>query len=75
LCFIKNNYEAILGNDIIFINKWILAQKLRILKLQFAKHMKLNKKENQSVDILLPFRMGNKIPMVGVTETKFIPET
>jgi hypothetical protein len=32
-------------------DKWILAQKLRIPKIQFAKHMKLKKKEDQSVDI------------------------
>ena len=31
-------------------DKWILAQKLRIPKIQFAKHMKLKKKEDQSVD-------------------------
>ena len=29
---------------------WILAQKLTIPKIQFAKHMKLKKKEGQSVD-------------------------
>ena len=50
--------------------KWILAQKLRISKIQFAKHMKLKKKEDQSVDTLLLLRMGNKLPMEGVTETK-----
>ena len=33
--------------------------------------MKLNKKGNQSVDSLLLLRTGNKIPMEGVTETKF----
>jgi hypothetical protein len=33
--------------------------------------MKLKKKEDQSVDTLSFFRMGNKIPMKGVTETKF----
>jgi hypothetical protein len=33
--------------------------------------MKLKKKEDQSVDISLLFRMGNKIPMEGVTEAKF----
>jgi hypothetical protein len=33
--------------------------------------MKLEKKENQRVDTLLLLRMGNKIPMEGVTETKF----
>ena len=49
---------------------WILTQKLRIPKIQFAKHMKL-KKEDQSVDAWILLRMGNKIPMEGVTETKF----
>ena len=33
--------------------------------------MKLKKKEDQSVDISLLLRIGNKIPMEGVTETKF----
>ena len=33
--------------------------------------MKLKKKENQSVDTWFLLRMGNKIPMEGVTETKF----
>ena len=33
--------------------------------------MKLKKKEEQSVDTLILFRRGNKIPMEGVTETKF----
>ena len=36
--------------------------------------MKLEKKEDQSVDISLFLRMGNKIPMKGVTETKFRAE-
>jgi hypothetical protein len=31
---------------------WILAPKLRIPKIQFAKHMKLKKKEDQNVDTL-----------------------
>jgi hypothetical protein len=52
-------------------DKHILAQKLRISKIQFAKHMKTKKKEDQSMDTLLLLRMGNKIPMEGVTETKF----
>ena len=52
----------------------ILAQKLRIPKIQFTKHMKL-KKEDQSVDALFLLRMGNKTPMEGVTETKFGAET
>ena len=33
--------------------------------------MKLKKKEDQSVDTSLLLRMGNKIPMEGVTETMF----
>ena len=37
--------------------------------------MKLKKMEDQSVDTSLLFRMGNKIPMEGVTETKFGAET
>jgi hypothetical protein len=37
--------------------------------------MKLKKKENQSVDNLLLFRMGNKIHMEGVTKTKFRAKT
>jgi hypothetical protein len=36
--------------------------------------MKLKKKEDQSVDHLFLLRMGNKIPMEGVTETKFRTE-
>jgi hypothetical protein len=31
--------------------------------------MKLKKKEDQSLDTLFLLRMGNKISMVGVTET------
>jgi hypothetical protein len=52
---------------------WILAQKLRIPKIQFAKHMKL-KKEGQSMDIAFLLTIGNKIPLEGVTETKFEAE-
>ena len=37
--------------------------------------MKLKKKTDQSVDTLLLLRMGNKMPMEGVTETKFGAET
>ena len=33
--------------------------------------MKLKEKEDQSVDTLPLLRIGNKIPMEGVTETKF----
>jgi hypothetical protein len=37
--------------------------------------MKLKKKEDQSVDTLILLRKGNKIPMEGVTETKYGVET
>jgi hypothetical protein len=39
-----------------------LAQKLRISKIKFAKHMKLKKKEDHSVDISLLLRMRKKYP-------------
>jgi hypothetical protein len=51
-----------------------VVSKFRIPEIQFAKHMKLKKKEDQSVDTLFLLRMGNKIPMKGVTETKFRAE-
>ena len=41
----------------------------RLLKIQFAKRMKLEMKEDQSVDTSLVLIMGNKITMEGVTET------
>jgi hypothetical protein len=37
--------------------------------------MKLKKKEDQNVDTSFLLRMGNKIPMEGVTKTKFRVET
>jgi hypothetical protein len=43
--------------------------------IQFAKHMKLKMKEDQSVDTLILLRREDKIPMEGVTETKFRAET
>jgi hypothetical protein len=36
-----------------------------------CKTHELKKKEDQSVDTLILLRRGNKIPMEGVTETKF----
>jgi hypothetical protein len=48
----------------------MLAQKLRIAKIQLAKQ-KIKKRENQCVDTSFLLRIGNKIPMEGVTETKF----
>ena len=55
-------------------NKYILAQKLGIPKIQFTDHMKL-KKEDQSVDTLILLGRGNKIHMGGDTETKCGAET
>jgi hypothetical protein len=42
-------------------DKWILAPNLGIPKIIFTDHMKLKKKEDQSVDALVPLRMVNKI--------------
>ena len=49
---------------------WILAQKLRIPKIQFINRMKLKKKEDKSVDTSILLRSEDKIPMEGVTKTK-----
>jgi hypothetical protein len=48
----------------------ILAQELRIPKIQFTDHMKLKKKEDQSLDTSVLFRKGNKILTEGTSETK-----
>jgi hypothetical protein len=47
---------------------------LEYLKYNNQKHKKI-KKEDQRVDTLSLLRIGNKIPMEGVTETKFRAET
>ena len=44
--------------------------KLGIPKIKFTDHMKIKKKEDQSVDTSFLLKIGNKIPMEGVTETK-----
>jgi hypothetical protein len=54
---------------------WILAQKLRIPKIQFAKQKKIKKKEDQLMDTSFLLRIGNKIPMEGVIKTKFGAKT
>jgi hypothetical protein len=41
-------------------DKWILAQKLRIPKIQFTNHMKLKKKEDHSVDTSIHLRKGEQ---------------
>jgi hypothetical protein len=43
-------------------------------EIQFAKHKKI-KKEDQSVDTSFLLRIGNKILLEGVTETKFGAKT
>jgi hypothetical protein len=45
-----------------------LAQKLRILKIQFTDHMNLKKKEDQNMDTSVLYRRKNKICMGGDTE-------
>jgi hypothetical protein len=52
-----------------------LRRQLRVPKMQFAKHMKLKKKEDESVGTSIFLRWENKIPMEGVTETKGAAET
>jgi hypothetical protein len=58
-----------------FTDKWILAPKLRIPKIQFAKHMKLKKKKDQTVDTSILLRRRNNILMEDVIETMFGAET
>jgi hypothetical protein len=43
-------------------------------KIQFTKHMKLKKKEDQSVDTSILLRRGNKTPMERVMETTALDE-
>ena len=51
-------------------DKWTLAQKPRIPKIQLLKHKRI-KKEDQRLDTSFLPRIGNKISMKGVAETKF----
>jgi hypothetical protein len=44
-------------------------------KIQFAKHKKIKKRQDQLVDTSSLLRIGNKMPMKGVTETKFGAKT
>jgi hypothetical protein len=59
----------------ILTDKWILAQKFIISKIQFTDHTKLKKKEDQSVDASVLLRRGNKILKGGNRETKCGAET
>ena len=47
-----------------------ISPKPRIPKIQLPKHKKI-KKEDQRMDTSFLPRIGNKISMEGVTETKF----
>ena len=44
-------------------------------KIQFVKHVKIWKNEDQGVDTLLLLGIGNKAPTEGATETEFGAET
>ena len=46
-------------------DKWILAQKLGIPKIQFIDYMKLKKKEDESVGASVLLRKGNIFIEVG----------
>ena len=50
-------------------------QKHRTPKIQFAKHKKITKREDQWMDTSFLLRIENKILMKGVTETKFGAKT
>jgi hypothetical protein len=58
-------------------DKWILAQKLKIPKIEdtICKTHETQEERRQSVDTLPILRIGNKTPMEGITETKFGAET
>ena len=56
-------------------DKWILAQNFRIPKLQLTDHMKLKKKEDQSMGASVLLRRGNKILTGRNMETKCGAET
>jgi hypothetical protein len=53
----------------------VRQEQARIPKIQFAKHKKIKKKEDQRVDNSFLPRIGNKISMEGVAETKFGAKT
>jgi hypothetical protein len=55
--------------------KWILSQELQIPKKQFTDHMKLKKKEDQSMGASVLLRKGNKILTGANMETKCRAET
>jgi hypothetical protein len=54
---------------------WTLAQKLRIPKIQFVKHMRLKRKNTNVWKLRSFLEGGDKIPMERITESKFRAET
>ena len=60
---------------VVLTNKCILVQKFEIPKIQFTDHMKLKKKEEQSVDASVLLRRGNNIPTGGYIKTMCGAET
>ena len=54
----------------VLADKWMLAQKFRIPKIQFTDHMKLKKKEDQSMGASMFLRRGNNILTGGNVEIK-----
>jgi hypothetical protein len=56
-------------------DKWILAQNLGIPNIQFTDHMKLKKKEDQSIGASVLFRKGTKISMRANMDTQYGAET
>jgi hypothetical protein len=77
----SRKYHPVHGNPVTIehswyelTDKWILAPKLGISKIQFTDHMKF-KKEDQSEDVSVPLRRWNKILKEGNTETNCGTET
>jgi hypothetical protein len=71
----SGGYHPEWGNPFTKEHTWYaLTEKLRIPKIQFVKQTNLKEKEDQPVDTSFLLRMGNKILMEGVTETKFRAE-
>jgi hypothetical protein len=53
----------------------VISSEAQNTKIEFVKHIKLKKKEDQSVDISILLRRGNKITIEVVTETNCRAET
>jgi hypothetical protein len=73
-CFVLVFFSLLLPYKNFFTDKWILAQKLGIPKIQFTDHRKL-KNEDHNVDASVLLRRGNKILMGGNRDTKGGAET